>query len=447
MALSLQRILTVSELTFLVRERLEQTFPDVWVEGEVSNVRTPGSGHLYFTLKDHQAQIKAVLFRSSASCLRFTLDEGLHLIARGRLTVYQPRGEYQLAVDYLEPKGLGALQIAFEQLKEKLAKEGLFALERKRRLPLLPRRVGLVTSPTGAAIRDVLTVLQRRCPILSILVYPVPVQGDGAAQRIAAAIDELGGSGEVDVMIVGRGGGSLEDLWCFNEEVVVRAIAASPVPVVSAVGHEIDYTLADFVADYRAPTPSAAAEAVAPVLQDLLRTVQEFSARQYRALRQQLDRLERTVAGCCQTMSGAVFRVQRESQRLDDIAGRLEAAIADSIRRSERRRALAEHRVLVASPRGTIRTLKTLLPHTTTHLQQAWSRAVSFRRQRVQVLLAALHTLSPLAILARGYSIVQTVSDGKVLRRSKDVSVDEEISVRLTEGRLLCGVRRILPDP
>ncbi|MFM8552617.1 MAG: exodeoxyribonuclease VII large subunit, partial [Nitrospiraceae bacterium] len=274
-----QRILTVSELTLLVRDRLEQAFPDVWIEGEVSTLRSPASGHFYFTLKDAQCQIRAVLFRNQAQRLRFALREGLQVVVRGRVTVYEPRGEYQLVLDYLEPKGVGALQLALEQLKERLALEGLFDEARKRPLPFLPRRVGLVTSLSGAAVRDMLVVLGRRCPSLDVVICPVPVQGEGAAPKIAAAIRTLSASGKVDVMIVGRGGGSLEDLWCFNEEVVVRAIVASRVPVVSAVGHETDVTLADFAADYRAPTPSAAAEAVAPVLADLIRSVADLRAR------------------------------------------------------------------------------------------------------------------------------------------------------------------------
>jgi len=312
-----RQILTVSELTLLVRDRLEQAFPDIWVEGEVSNLRTPSSGHLYFTLKDQSSQIRAVLFRAGAQRLRFALQEGLQVIVRGRLTVYEPRGEYQVVLDYLEPKGIGALQIAFEQLKEKLAREGLFDQSRKRPLPFLPRRVGLVTSESGAAIHDILTVLRRRCPI----------QGEGAAPRIAEAIRALGASGAVDVMIVGRGGGSLEDLWCFNDEVVVRAIADSAVPVVSAVGHEIDFTLADFAADYRAPTPSAAAEAVAPVLDDLVRALLDAGVRQERAIQMQLTLARHRAQDRSGALPGLMLRVQRHAQHLDDLAGRLGSSV------------------------------------------------------------------------------------------------------------------------
>ncbi|MBD0315704.1 MAG: exodeoxyribonuclease VII large subunit, partial [Nitrospiraceae bacterium] len=261
-----KRILTVSELTGLVRASVETGFSEVWLEGELSNVRVPASGHLYCTLKDDSCQIRAVIFRSTAVRLRFALEDGLHIVARGRVTVYAPRGEYQILLEYVEPKGLGALQLAFEQLKHRLADEGLFNVGRKRPLPFCPRTVGIVTSATGAAVRDIITVLHRRCPLLRIILAPVPVQGEGAARHIADAISTLSASAAVDVIIVGRGGGSMEDLWSFNEEVVVRAIVGSRVPVVSAVGHETDVTLADFAAYIRAPTPSGAAEAVVPVL-------------------------------------------------------------------------------------------------------------------------------------------------------------------------------------
>jgi exodeoxyribonuclease VII large subunit len=246
-------------LTGLLRTSIEEQFSDVWLEGELSNLRAPGSGHVYCTLKDKTSQIRAVLFRPIAVRLRFALQEGLQVIVRGRLTVYEPRGEYQIVLDTVEPKGIGALQLAFEQLKARLAAEGLFDQDRKKPIPAFPRTVGVVTSLTGAAIRDILAVLRRRWPTLHILIAPVQVQGESAGRQIAEALTALNDLGTVDVIIVGRGGGSLEDLWSFNEEIVVRAIAASRVPVVSAVGHEIDVTLADFVADLRAPTPSAAA--------------------------------------------------------------------------------------------------------------------------------------------------------------------------------------------
>ncbi len=299
--LSLPLLLSVSDVTRRIRESLEDQFAEVWVEGEISNLRAPSSGHLYFTLKDAHSQLRGVLFRSGATRLRFALQEGLCVIARGRISVYEPRGEYQLIVDTLEPKGVGAWQLAFEQLKERLAGEGLFDEARKRPLPEFPRTIGVVTSLTGAAIRDIVAVLRRRCPVVNILVVPVPVQGEGAGDRIAAAIRALNEVPQVEVLIVGRGGGASEDLWAFNEEAVVRAIAGSRVPVVSAVGHEIDVTLADFAADYRAPTPSAAAEAVVPVLNEILARLGELEGRLCRlmdtGMQMQRHRLDRSIGG------------------------------------------------------------------------------------------------------------------------------------------------------
>lgn len=441
---SIQRILSVSDLTLLVRDQLEQGFRDVWVEGEVSSLRSPGSGHLYFTLKDQSSQIKAVLFRAEAQRLRFALQEGLHIIVHGRLTVYEPRGEYQVVLDYLEPKGIGALQMAFEQLKEKLAREGLFDQSRKRPLPLLPRCVGLVTSLSGAAIRDVLTVMQRRCPTLSALIYPVPVQGEGAAPQIAAAIRELNASGRVDVVIVGRGGGSPEDLWCFNEEIVVRAIAESVVPVVSAVGHEIDYTLADFAADYRAPTPSAAAEVVAPLRDDLMRLLRDFQARQERSIRTKLILIQKQLASHCGALPILMLQVQRRLQRLDEIVDRLHQALKSSLLDLRQRVACRQQDLDAYSPLNRIKGGLLLVPQLLKRIEQRMLAVLSFRRQMLQSLVASLDNLSPLAILARGYSIIQTVPGGKVIRRARDVSVGDVVRARLAEGHVICSVRKVL---
>jgi exodeoxyribonuclease VII large subunit len=438
-----QKILTVSELTLLVRDRLEQGFPDLWIEGEISNLRTPGSGHLYFTLKDESCQIRAILFRIGAQRLRFTLREGVHVIVRGRLTVYEPRGEYQVVLDYLEPKGIGALQVAFEQLKEKLAGEGLFDSNRKRPLPLLPRCIGVVTSLSGAAIQDILTVLHRRCSILKVLIMPVAVQGDGAADQIAHAVRALSLSGDVDVIIVGRGGGSWEDLWCFNEETVVRAIAASPVPVVSAVGHEVDYTLADFAADYRAPTPSAAAEAVAPVLQDLVRTIRRLGERQERGIRAHVSLLHRQVAGYCDAMALLLYRIQRYSQQLDEAADRLRVSLRISLEGFRQRVQQALHEGMVSGPRSKIQRHLVLLPYLMKRVEECFRARLAFRRERMRSVLSTLDALSPLSILARGYSLVRTIPDGRTVRRASDVAVDDEIGITLGEGRLMCEVRQI----
>jgi len=441
-----QRILTVSELTLLVRDRLEQSFPDLWVEGEVSNLRTPSSGHLYFTLKDRSCQIRAVLFKTGVRRLRFALREGLQVIVRGQLTVYEPRGEYQIILDYLEPKGIGALQLAFEQLKEKLAGEGLFDPARKRPLPFLPHRVGIVTSLSGAAIRDILTVLERRCPILSVLIYPAPVQGESAALLIAEAIRRLGASGEVDVMIVGRGGGSLEDLWCFNDEAVVRAVAASPVPIVSAVGHEIDFTLVDFAADYRAPTPSAAAEAVAPVLADLARGLRDLGARRDRAARLVVTLGRQRLNTSRKTLPTLMLRLQRPAQRLDELSVRLRIAWQDSLTHLLERVSGYRHDLATWSPLGRVKRGLVLVPQLWKRLEARMRSSQVGKRQALAALLSTMDSLSPLAVLARGYSILQTIPGGVIVRSARDVAVADEVRARLAKGELVCAVRRILPD-
>src|SRR5437899_3499917 len=311
---------TVSALTALLRVHIESAFPNIWVEGEVSNLRIPTSGHAYFTLKDAASQMRAVLFRSVGRSLRFALQDGMQLVCRGRVTVYEPKGDYQVIVEYAEPKGVGALQLAFEQLKARLAAEGLFDQARKRPLPFLPRRIGVVTSPTGAAIRDIVQVAHKRDPGITIVLDPVAVQGESAAGEIACAIEELNKMGGFDVLIVGRGGGSLEDLWPFNEEVVVRAIAASHIPVVSAVGHEIDFTIADFVADVRAPTPSAAAELVVRDRQDLLKRVVGFWNRAVQAVRVRIRDCRARVESARRALIGPAARMQRAMQRRDTSA-------------------------------------------------------------------------------------------------------------------------------
>jgi len=441
-----QRILTVSALTALVRERLEESFSDLWVEGEASNLRTPSSGHIYFTLKDATSQIRAVLFRTGAQRLRFALKEGLQLVVRGRLTVYEPRGEYQIVLEYLEPKGLGALQLALEQLKERLAREGLFDPSRKRPLPFLPRRVGVVTSLAGAALRDILAVLRRRCPTMGVVVAPVPVQGDEAAAQIAAAIRALSSSKLVDVMIVGRGGGSLEDLWCFNEEAVVRAIAASAVPVVSAVGHEIDFTLADFAADYRAPTPSAAAEAVAPVLDDLIETLRDRAARLKLAVRARLRGDRQECAAALRVLYARPLPVEQAAQRLDDLTGRLGGSVTDTLSAWQRRADACRHALEACSPRIRVGSALTLVPQLVKRIEQGMRAALALKHQATRSIASALDGLSPLAILGRGYSIVQTVPDGTVVKRARDVSAGDQVSAKLADGRLLCDVRKILPS-
>ncbi|TYO98749.1 exodeoxyribonuclease VII large subunit [Geothermobacter ehrlichii] len=391
------RPLSVSRLVLLLQELVEDNFVQVLVEGEISNFSAPASGHLYLTLKDAEAQIRAVMFRSQARRLRFVPENGLQVVCRGRVAVYRQRGELQLVLDGMEPQGLGGLQLAFEQLKRKLEAEGLFAEARKRPLPAFPRRIGIVTSPTGAAIRDMLNVLRRRSGGIDVLLCPVRVQGEEAAAEIARGIADLNRVEDVDIIIVGRGGGSMEDLWAFNEEVVARAIAASPTPVVSAVGHETDWTIADFVADLRAPTPSAAAELVVKNRLELESHIDHLLMRLQRPLRDRLRLLQARVEGLRRRLLPPKERLRLQNQRLDEL----------------RRRLLA-----------------------------AWGLTDTRRRERLALLSARLDLLSPLQTLGRGYSIVFRERDGKIVRRAGEVAAGEKLRVRLHRGELRAVVEK-----
>ena len=433
-------------MTGLLRTSIEEQFSDIWLEGELSNLRAPGSGHVYCTLKDKTSQIRAVLFRSSAVRLRFALQEGMQVIVRGRLTVYEPRGEYQIVLDTVEPKGVGALQLAFEQLKERLAGEGLFDQDRKKPLPAFPGTVGVVTSLTGAAIRDILAVLRRRWPTIHILIAPVQVQGESAGRQVAEALAALNEWGSVDVIIVGRGGGSMEDLWSFNEEIVVRAIAASHVPVVSAVGHEIDVTLSDFVADLRAPTPSAAAEAVVPVLAEIVERLRELTVRMGQMMLQhcafERQRLDAGIRG----VTDVRFRLQAAAQRTDDMVDRLRELLQRLLTSGRERVHEAQRDLSGLNPILAIKQGLATVPQFSQRLEGQMGVVLTQHRHRVHALLAQLHTLSPLAVLGRGYSILQTVPAGKILHRANDVEVGQELEAQLVSGRLSCTVTRVFDD-
>jgi exodeoxyribonuclease VII large subunit len=433
-------------LTGLLRTSIEEQFSDVWLEGELSNLRAPGSGHVYCTLKDKTSQIRAVLFRPIAVRLRFALQEGLQVIVRGRLTVYEPRGEYQIVLDTVEPKGIGALQLAFEQLKARLAAEGLFDQDRKKPIPAFPRTVGVVTSLTGAAIRDILAVLRRRWPTLHILIAPVQVQGESAGRQIAEALTALNDLGTVDVIIVGRGGGSLEDLWSFNEEIVVRAIAASRVPVVSAVGHEIDVTLADFVADLRAPTPSAAAEAVVPVLAEIVERLRELKVRLGQVMLRhcafERQRLDAGIRG----VTDVRFRIQETTQRTDEMVGQLREMVQELLTTWRERVHGVQRDLSSLNPILAIKQGLATVPQLSKRLEGQMGVVLAQHRHRIHATLAQLNTLSPLAILGRGYSILQTVPAGQILRRANDVEVGQELEAQLASGRLGCMVTRVCND-
>ena len=437
---------TVSELTGLLRSSIEEQFSDILLEGEISNLRAPGSGHVYCTLKDKTSQIRAVLFRSSAVRLRFALQEGMHVIVRGRLTVYELRGEYQIVLDTVEPKGIGALQLAFEQLKERLAAEGLFDQDRKKPVPAFPRTVGIVTSLTGAAVRDILTVLRRRWPTLHILIAPVQVQGESAGRQIAEALSALNDWGAVDVIIVGRGGGSLEDLWSFNEEIVVRAIAASQAPVVSAVGHEIDVTLADFVADLRAPTPSAAAEAVVPVLAEIVERLRELTVRTGQVMLRhcafERQRLDAGIRG----VTDVRFRLQEAAQRTDDMVDRLREMVQLLLTARREMIHVAQRDLSGLNPILVIKQGLATVPQFSKRLEGQMGAVLAQHRHRIHATLAQLNTLSPLAILGRGYCILHTVPAGQILHRANDVKVGQEIVAQLARGQLSCLVTRVCDD-
>jgi exodeoxyribonuclease VII large subunit len=393
-----RQVFTVSELTSQIKEILEGTFVGIWVEGEISNLRRPSSGHMYLTLKDEATQVSAVMFRSSNRDLRFTPKDGLAVIVYGRVSVYERRGEYQIAVEYMEPKGIGALQLAYEQLKERLAQEGLFDPAHKKPLPLLPQKVGVITSATGAAIRDILHVIHRRFANLQVILYPVQVQGETAAGEIARAIEEMNRWGKIEVLIVGRGGGSIEDLWAFNEEKVARAIFASRIPIISAVGHETDYTIADFVADVRAPTPSAAAEIVVTSKDQLCQRTDELVGR---------------------LVSSLQLRLQRYATALSHLKGRLQALTPQGMLKLQRQKLLA-----VAD-----------------RLERGSFAILQLKRESLQRTVAKLGALSPLAVLERGFALCMRLPSLKIVRDAEEVGVGDEVLVRLCQGKILCQVK------
>jgi len=434
-----RRIYTVSDLTELVRARLEADFGDVWIEGEVSNLRSPGSGHCYLTLKDDRCQIRAVVFKSVARFLKFALKDGQHLVCRGHLTVYEPRGEYQIVIDYLEPKGAGALQLAFEQLKERLAREGLFDASRKRPLPFLPGRIGIITSPTGAVIRDILHVLDRRFSTIPVLIVPVPVQGPAAAPQIAAALDEvnaLSPSHRPDVVIVARGGGSLEDLWAFNEEVVARAIARSAIPVVSAVGHETDYTIADFIADLRAPTPSAAAELVVPRRDQLLASVQTAHRRLEATVRNVLGGRRARVVTEWRALQTPARRIEHALLRIDELAARLRDGMARLLTQHRAQRRYLAQAVAAASPQRRLQTARLAYDRAIERLAAAVVTSLAARRNRIGTATARLDALSPLAILGRGYSLTRVLPSMRIIRSASEVAPGNDLLITLARGEL-----------
>ncbi len=397
MELRTPRVYSVSELTAELKVLIEDTFTGVWVEGEISNFKHHTSGHMYFTLKDDRGQLRAVMFRGTNRGLQFRPEDGLAVIVFGNVTIYEPRGEYQIYVEYMEPKGLGALQLAFEQLKTRLEAEGLFDPARKRSIPLLPEKIGVVTSPSGAAIRDILQIIHRRFANVEILICPVRVQGEGAAGEIVEGIEVLNKRGDLDVIVVARGGGSIEDLWAFNEEEVARAIYASQTPVISAVGHETDVTIADFVADVRAPTPSAAAELV-------------------------------------------ISRKAELSQRVDDLMSRFVSHVRNRTERSRQRLQALERHLRLLNPLERVKRQRERLRDGVAALQSCVGYRLALLRGELRTAAGKLDSLSPLAILARGYSVCRRLPDLSVITRAASVADGGQVEVLLAEGGLVCRV-------
>jgi exodeoxyribonuclease VII large subunit len=438
-----RRIYSVSELNREIRGLLEDHFPFIWVEGEITNFRVPASGHYYFVLKDAESQVRCVMFRSQQRWMRFQPEDGLHVLCQARVSVYEPRGEYQLLVDALEPRGVGALQLAYEQLKRRLEKEGLFEPEHKKAIPFLTQRLGVVTSATGAAIRDIIRVVRQRYSNLEIYLHPARVQGEGAAEEIAEGIDTFNGEFPVDVLIVGRGGGSWEDLWAFNEEVVVRAIFRSNIPVISAVGHEIDVTLSDLVADVRAPTPSAAAEIVAQHKEALEGHVIDLYRRLQGRIRQTLDLAHERLISRQERLRDPGGRLADLRLRLDERAQRLESGIGRVL--------LAERQIFLrlrdglihANPDRRVAQSRGLLNQYWRDLELFARQGLQGKRQALERCAAQLDGLSPLAVLARGYSITTSLPQGGVVRSTRQVRKDDEVRTRLHEGSLRCKVIRL----
>jgi exodeoxyribonuclease VII large subunit len=440
-----RRIYSVSELTQEIRALLEGRFPQIWVEGEISNCKVWNTGHMYFTLKDGGAQMKAVMFRSALRYLRFKPADGLHVVARGQIGVYEPKGEYQIVCEHMEPQGLGALQLAFEQLKKKLQAQGMFDPARKRPLPALPRRIGVVTSLDGAALRDILKVLTRRAPHTSVLIRPARVQGEDAAADVATALRMIAKVPGVDVVIVGRGGGSIEDLWAFNEERVAKAIANCPVPVVSAVGHETDMTIADFVADLRAPTPSAAAEMVVAATDEFRGRIDRLTGRLRAAARAGLERRRNVVhvLSSRRGLAGYQARVAMRGRHAAELTHQLQEAMREAIETRARRYRALRQRLEQRDLARRLAAIRARLVAAEGRLSGAAGRTRHRADARFRALAGRLENLSPLAVLGRGYAVCWNADKTAIVRNAESVAPGDAVRVTLAQGEIGCRVEKI----
>jgi len=438
-----RQVLTVTQLTAKIRDLLAKNFTDIWVEGEISNCREAQSGHIYFTLKDDRSQVRCVFFKQQQRGIKFRPEDGLHVTVRGSISVYEARGEYQIYVENIEPMGLGALQLAFEQLKKRLEAEGLFAATRKKPLPLLPNRIGLITSPTGAAVRDVVRILRRRFPNVHLTVYPVRVQGEGSAEEIVKALKFFNQKKLVDVLILARGGGSLEDLWSFNEEAVARAIATSTIPVISGVGHETDFSIADFVADVRASTPSAAAELVVQTRREFDKHVADLRGALAEQMRYRILVLSRRVH---ELSARRGFRrpldlLRQQRQRADEMTSRFALGLRAQLGTSRSRFTAAHLRIMSFDFRARIAAFRLRLEKRAAELSVRAERLLRVKRERLDRLRVQLEERSPLRVLERGYAIA-TDAAGAVLRDAAQVALGDSVSLQLHRGRLTTEVRK-----
>ena len=436
-----RRIYTVSELTFKIKDLLEENFPFIWINGEISNFRMPASGHYYFTVKDEAAQINAVMFRNQNRTLIFDLEDGMNITGLGRISVYGPRGTYQIIFEYLEPQGTGAIQLAFEQLKNRLSEEGLFDEAHKRTLPFLPKKISIITSPTGAVVHDILKIINRRFPNLQIEIIPVKVQGDGAEHQIVSAIEMLNFRSNSDLAILARGGGSLEDFHAFNAEIVARAIFASDIPIISGVGHETDFCIADFVADLRAPTPSAAAELAVPLKQDLLHRVSELSTHLSMRFVRHLEFFRNRV----QEMSNRLVHPKRKIEdlrlKIDDLMTRLVKMFSNNVVQRNQSVKFQVERLFANSPLVRTKNLKDKLDLNSNNLQNYIYFFINKKRFLLREAMAGLYALSPKATLSRGYSITRTIPDAAVVRDPQKVSIGQDLEVTVEKGSFICRVK------
>lgn len=432
---------TVSELSAKIKLLLEERFPFVWIQGEISNVRIPGSGHCYFTLKDEKAQIAAVMFRSQGRQLRLVPEDGMRIVGFGRVSVFEPRGSYQIILEYLEPAGLGALQLAFDALKKRLLDEGYFDARHKKSLPFLPRKISVVTSPTGAVVYDIITVVSRRFPNLHLEIVPVRVQGGGSENEIVAALEWVNRRGDSDVIIIARGGGSLEDLQAFNSESVAMAIFNSRIPVISAVGHETDFTIADFIADLRAPTPSVAAELVVPDLNELIKNQHALAGALSTAIQRQIASLNKNVLSLQKRLTGPRKSVQHGWLRVDDLNGRLVRLAKVRMRQEREKMEWWVKRLHSNSPAVLLIKYKETIERVNEKILNIFNIYINKKRMSYQENSAKLEALSPLGILKRGYSITRSIPDRRVIMDPDSVQLAQEVEVRVAEGTLLCSVK------